>query len=286
MTSDCGVYSLRELTVMGWAPDAIAQARKAETLTSLRYGWVRTSGADPHVVSAVTAGGALSCISALRFHQRRGLPDLWIPPGHNETHVRLSKHAKSTTKPSGPFRWCQGFGRPLPVTTAVDPIAVAVGCAARCLPAEEWIAVVDSVLNTTDWTIPDIQAEMGRVTRAVSAMFDRCDARSQSGTESLVRLRLIAAGFDVQVQASISDREHADLRTGSLLIECDGESYHSDRAAFRNDRRRDRMTMLNRWMTMRLTYDDVLYGWEEVLEEIRALTRPDRHRIRRRGDPS
>ncbi|MCZ4537317.1 hypothetical protein O4159_18035 [Gordonia terrae] len=144
------MYSLRELTAMGWAPDAIAQARKAETLTSLRYGWVRTSAADPHVVSAVTAGGALSCISALRFHQRRGLPDLWIPPGHNETHVRLSKHAKSATKPSGPFRWCQGFGRPLPVTTAVDPIAVAVGCAARCLPAEEWIAVVDSVLNATD----------------------------------------------------------------------------------------------------------------------------------------
>ena len=46
------------------------------------------------------------------------------------------------------------------------------------------------------------------------------------------------------------------------------------------------MTMLDRWMTMRLTYDDVLYDWEEVLEEIRALTRPDRHRIRRRGDPS
>ncbi|WP_238554038.1 hypothetical protein [Gordonia sp. KTR9] len=77
-------------------------------------------------------------------------------------------------------------------------------------------------------------------------MFERCDPRSQSGTESIVRLRLIAAGFDVEVQPSIGDRERADLRTGSLLIECDGESYHSDRAAFGNDRRRDRMTMLDR----------------------------------------
>lgn len=285
MTSDCGVYTLSELTTMGWTTDDIKRARRAETLTPIAHGWVRAAGADCQAVAAVTAGGALSCVSALRFHQAHGHPDMWIPPGHGDTHVRLSKYRKSTPRPSGPFRWCQGYGQPLRVTTAVDTIPVAIGCAARCLAAEEWIAVVDSILYTTEWTIPDLQAEMGRVARSVSAMFDRCDARSQSGTESIVRLRLIANGFDVEVQPSIGGREHADLRTGSLLIECDGESYHSDRAAFGNDRRRDRMTMLDRWMTMRLTYDDVLYGWDDVLEEIRALTRPDRHRIRRRNDP-
>ncbi|GAB46493.1 hypothetical protein GOTRE_170_00240 [Gordonia terrae NBRC 100016] len=284
MSSDCGVFRLNELTAMGWTADGIKQARRAGRLTSLGYGWVRASGADSSAVAAVSAGGALSCVSALRFHQVHGNPGIWIPPGHSETHVRLSKHMKSTPRPSGPFRWCRGFGQPLPVRTAVDPIPLAIGCAARCLAAEEWIAVVDSILNTSEWTIPDIQADMGRVARTVAAMFERCDARSQSGTESVARLRLVAAGFGVQVQPSIGGREHADLRTGSLLIECDGRSYHSDADAFRNDRRRDRKTMIHRWMTMRLTYDDVLYGWDEVLEEIRAVTRPDRHRIRRRAD--
>ncbi len=285
MTSDCGVFTLNELTALGWTAEDIKQARRTETLTPLGYGWVRAVNADWQAVAAVTAGGALSCVSALRFHQKHGHPGIWIPSGHNETHVRRSKHKKNAPRPSGPFRWCQGFGQPLPVRTAVDPITLAIGCAARCLPAEEWIAIVDSILSTTEWTIPDLQADMGRVARSVSAMFERCDPRSQSGTESIVRLRLIAAGFDVEVQPSIGDRERADLRTGSLLIECDGESYHSDRAAFGNDRRRDRMTMLDRWMTMRLTYDDVLYGWDQVLEEIRAVTRQDRHRIRRRDDP-
>ncbi len=284
MTADCGVFTLNELTVMGWTSADIKQARHAETLTSLGYGWVRASAADSRAVAAVTAGGALACVSALLFHQKHGHPGIWVPPGHDETHVRRSKHMKSAPRPSGPFRWCQGFGQPLPVRTAVDPIPLAIGCAARCLPAEEWIAIVDSILNTTEWTIPDLQADMGRVARTVAAMFERCDERSQSGTESIARLRLIAAGFDVEIQPSIGGNERADLRIGSLLIECDGESYHSDRAAFANDRRRDRMTMLDRWMTMRLTYDDVLYGWDQVLEEIRALTRSDRHRIRRLED--
>ncbi|ETA04758.1 hypothetical protein V525_21910 [Gordonia alkanivorans CGMCC 6845] len=285
MGTESGVFTLAELSAMDWSRDDIAQARRAGTLISVTRGWVRSPGADSRVVSAVTAGGALSCVSALRFHQAHGSPGIWIPPGHSETHVRRSKHMKSAARPTGPFRWCQGFGRPLPVTTAVDAIPTALNCAARCLGAEEWIAVVDSMLNTTGWTVPDIQAQMGTVSKTVAAMFARCDERSQSGTESIARLRLHAAGFRVDVQPSIGGREHADLRTGALLIECDGRSYHSDENAFRNDRRRDRMTTIDRWITMRLTYDDVLYGWDQVLEDIRAVTRPDRHRIRRGNDP-
>ncbi|MDL9936010.1 hypothetical protein QSJ18_04575 [Gordonia sp. ABSL1-1] len=68
---------------------------------------------------------------------------------------------KSKPRRAGPFRWCQGYGRPQRVIAAVDSVALALGCAARCLPAEEWIATTDSILNSTDWTIPDLQAPMG-----------------------------------------------------------------------------------------------------------------------------
>lgn len=285
MNSDSGVYTLTELAAMGWSPDDIRRARRDGTLTGIAHGWVRASNADERAVAAVSAGGALSCVSALRFHQTHGASGIWIPPGHKGTHVRRSKYKKGRPQPGSGFRWCQGYGQPLPVRTAVDSIPVALGCAARCLPAEEWIATVDSILNSTDWTIPDIQAQMGRVSKTVAALFGRCDDRAQSGTESVARLRLLSAGFAVCVQPAIGGHEHADLRIGSLLIECDGRAYHSDEAAFRNDRRRDRMTTIDRWMTMRLTYDDVLYAWDEVLEDIRAVTRPDRHRIRRTDDP-
>ncbi|MFW0788767.1 endonuclease domain-containing protein [Gordonia sp. CPCC 205333] len=285
MTADSGVFTLQELLTLGWSMDQIRRATRAKTLIPLAHGWVSSVGADPRVVAAVSAGGALTCVGALAFHKSHGVPAIWIPPGYPETHVRLSKHQKTKARPTGPFRWCQGFGRPLPVLTAVDSIPVALGCAARCLTPEQWIAVVDSVLNTTSLTIPDIQAGMGVVTKSIMAKFDRCDARSQSGTETVARLRLIAAGFDVVVQPEINRHHHADLGVGALLIECDGRLYHSDEQSYRNDRARDRVTLIDRWLTMRLTYDDVLYGWDQALEDIRAVTRADRHRIRRKNDP-
>jgi hypothetical protein len=37
---------------------------------------------------------------------------------------------------------------------------------------------------------------------------------------------------------------------------------------------------------MRITYDDVLYGWDDVLADIRSITRTDRHRIRPKIGPA
>lgn len=286
MTADSGVFTIRELIERGWLLDEIKRAQRRKKLISPNYGWVQFDGADPRVVSAVRAGGALTCVCALNFHQKHGYSKLWIPPGHSQqTHVRLSKHKKSKPRSTGPFHWCQGYGQALPVVSAVDSIPMALGCAARCMTAEEWIATVDSVLNSTTLTVPDIQAGMGRVSEAVKAWFARCDPRSQSGTESVTRLRLIAEGFNVVVQPQIADHHQADLRIGALVIECDGRLYHSDEESYRNDRARDRVALIGRWLTMRLTYDDVLYDWDQVLEDIRAVTRAGRHRIRRKNDP-
>lgn len=220
-------------------------------------------------MEAVQLGGALSCVSALRKH------GLWVPVGYERVHVRVTRHGKQHQ-----VRACQGPGRSLPVETALDPIPVALGCAFRCMSAEDWIAMCDSVLNTLGLSVPALQAEMGRVSQKMSDLMGKCDRNSQSGTESLARLRLRAAGFTVHVQPSIHRVGYVDLRIGRLLIECDSISHHTSLENYRNDRRRDRNALVGRWLTMRLTYDDVVYGWDEVIADIRAITDSDRHRIR------
>jgi very-short-patch-repair endonuclease len=114
---------------------------------------------------------------------------------------------------------------------------------------------------------------------------EKCEPESQSGTESITRLRLRAAGFTVVVQPVILGIGRVDMRMGRLLIGCDSQSHHTSLDNYRNDRRRDRKALPDRWLTMRITYDDVLYGWEDVLADIRSITRTDRHRIRRRIVP-
>ena len=87
----------------------------------------------------------------------------------------------------------------------------------------------------------------------------------------------------MKVQPEIRGVGWVDLRVGRLLIECDSKAHHTGPANYQNDRRRDRQALLGRWLTMRITYDDVLYGWDEVLADVRAIAATGRHRIRGRS---
>lgn len=162
---------------------------------------------------------------------------------------------------------------------------MALDCATRCMGAEDWIVVCDSALNSGGLTSAGLKSAMGPVTQRVSDLMDKCEPESQSGTESITRLRLRAAGFTVVVQPVVLGIGRVDMRVGRLLIECDSQRHHTSLENYRNDRRRDRKALLGKWLTMRITYDDVLHGWEEILADIRSITRADRHRIRTTIDP-
>ncbi|WP_308191574.1 DUF559 domain-containing protein [Gordonia liuliyuniae] len=71
------------------------------------------------------------------------------------------------------------------------------------------------------------------------------------------------------------------MRIGRLLIECDSMRHHTSREDYECDHHRDRRALIDGWLTLRLTYDDVLYDWGGVLADVREVTRRDRHRIRR-----
>lgn len=286
MCAICGVKSTKELKDDGYSEHqlrrAVAQRLEShQNLVRLRWGWYATQEADPEVVVAVTAGGVLTCVSALRFIGRRSAIELWTPPG-SATHVRLAKGGRGSERGAG-IVFCQGPGRPLPADHAVDPLPVALHGAARCVPRDFWIAMCDSVLHNTDWTLPDLQAAMGKVSPELLRMMRRCNALAESGTESIVRVRLEAAGYRVHVQPVLGGYRRADLRIGRLLIECDSETHHSGEAR-RRDLRRDRTTLGHGWLTMRIDYHDVLYRWDEVLADVAAFTATGRHRIRGRGD--
>lgn len=269
ISMDFGVYSTKELLRLGFSTWQIRRQTEVGTLVGLRRGWYATATADPEVVTAVRIGGVLGCVSALRKHQ------LWVPPGYRQVHTRPTRDGQLKAT-----RACAGFGRPPAALTAVDPIPIALLSAAKCMSAEHWIATCDSALNTAGLTVVQMASQMGSAARRISALLQRCDPDSQSGTESITRVRLRAQGFAVVVQPQIAGVGRADLRIGRLLIECDSVNHHTSLESYHNDRRRDRRALVDHWLTMRITYDDVLYGWDGVLADIRAITRPDRHRTR------
>ena len=264
-----GVFFREELADLGIDARRRRKLLRDGELITPRKDWYATPVHDAKVAAAVRAGGVLACVSAL---QRYGF---WVPPGYSDEHVRSGRWADRAS--------CTAYS-PIPAgRTAVDSIIVALECAARCMAAEDWIAVCDSVQQGLGVSADRIRAEMGRLPACAEALLDKTDHRSQSGTESIARVRLRALHFKVVVQPQITEVARADLRIGRLIIECDGAQFHTDKTNYQNDRLRDRKSTIGNWLTFRLTYDDVLFGWDGVVEDIRAITRPGRHRGRASG---
>lgn len=266
---DLGVTSRAEHLASGLTDADLRRMMRSGELTKVRTGWYATDTADADAVAACRRGGCLSCVSALKKH------GLWVPPGYASLHVRATKYDQPRRRD-----FCRLPGRPLPIDTILDPIPLALACAARCMADEDWIAATDSVMNSRRVDSDGLRSQLPYVSKRMEQLLCRCDPRSQSGTESLVRDRLRLRGFHVQVQPKIDRVGYVDLKLGRLLIECDSKLHHTSLESYRNDRRRDRTSAGKKYITMRVTYDDVVYGWDQTLNDIRAVTSVGRHRMR------
>lgn len=264
------VYTRLQLLSLGQDDSSIRRQVRLGLLTRVRDGWYATPGAEPHVLIAVRQGGALTCASALKLYR------FWVPPGYAKVHVRGPREHRPG--------FCRHHGRPRPVPTAVDSIALSLACAAKCMTAEDFIVAADSVLNKRGLTVAGLRSALtGIVDAKTMRLLNKCDPRAQSGTETLARVRLRARGYKVQVQPRRPSGGHSDLAIGRLIIECDSRQHHLlDEAQYEKDRLQDRKSLLVGRPTFRLTYAMVIHHWDDALADIAEFVRADRHRDRRR----
>ena len=57
-------------------------------------------------------------------------------------------------------------------------------------------------------------------------------------------------------------------RAQRVAVELDGWAFHSDRAAFRRDRRKTNRLQLAGWKPLRYTHDDVLHDRKRIVREL------------------
>ncbi|GGF22337.1 hypothetical protein GCM10007298_17800 [Williamsia phyllosphaerae] len=273
---DIGVYTWRDLLQRGLTQSQARRRIQDGDLVQLRRGWYATRFADPSVVAAVRRGGVLSCVSALRMH------GVWVPEHPMSVHARAnSKNSRS----AGPF--CSRSGRPQAEAGAVDDISTSLLHAARCLDAEGFVVVCDSLLNSGRLSTAELRRTLAEAPATTRRLLDVCDGRAQSGTETMVRLRLRGLRIPVRPQVRIPRVGQVDLLVGDrLILEIDGEEFHSNTNGFATDRRRDREAIRLGYIPIRFTYRDVVHDWAAGEKLVIELVRDRRHRApRQKGHP-
>ncbi|MEL4504928.1 DUF559 domain-containing protein [Luteococcus sp. H138] len=256
-----GVVPRPVLESWGNDPGEIRKAVDSGALTRVRPGWFATPAADADVVRAVRAGTALSCVSVLRRHH------VWSVD--TRTHVRPGR--RGLCRPLSGARICPKPGDNTAPHRAVDDLDTALLCASQCCADEDLLVLLDSVVNLRLRSREEVERLLVAAPRRVQRVVARMDL-AESGTETMVRNRLRAHQVRVRPQVQIGDIGRVDLLVGtSLVIEIDSKQHHTSPEAYERDRERDRRLRALGYTVIRLTYDQVLYGWAAVETDILHL---------------
>lgn len=120
------------------------------------------------------------------------------------------------------------------------------------------------------------QTARGHGATALRRALDHADELAGSPLESALRRLLGLLGGDVRSQVWISGVGTVDfLVDGRLVVEADGFEFHSDRTAYREDRRRANALAERGYVLLRFTWEDVRLrpGWVVAqVEKVRAAT--------------
>ena len=260
------IISRRGLLAFGMTHHSIARAVERGELLRLRRGWYATAGAPSDARRAVQLGGVATSLSAA------SLLNLWTPPD-NTLHVAMPPKGNRRRVPTTPrqapnrypavcLHWRQHGDRPRAgIASVVDALADAV----QCQPEEYAVVVIDSALNSGLISLRELKAAFTRLPRRYARALRRADARSESGTETLVRMRLRALGIRVSVQVRIVGVGRVDLLIGDrFVIECDSKKWHTGSEKYHADRNRDRILIGLGYLPMRITYEMVMFDWPET----------------------
>ncbi len=268
-----GVLTTAQVLSAGVSRAAIAQAVAAGRVQRLRRGWIAWQ-AEPAALAAVELGGCISCLDALEHL------GAWRPRGR-VGHVRFPEERRR--RRGGAARGCRPYGGNPPVATSVDDLETAFRCAMRCCDREELIAVADSLVHRGLARVESLRTWAATAPLERRLWLDLVDSRAESGTESMVRVRLRALGLALRVQVSIAPGR-VDLLIGDrLIVECDSAKYHTDPDAFQRDRRRDRAHLAKGYLVVRLTWEQIHDEWPAIERDILAIIRRGDHRWPRRS---
>jgi very-short-patch-repair endonuclease len=255
-----------QLIANGWTRHAVRSAVSSGSLRKLSYGWYEagTCSVDEH--TAASAGLRVGCLTGLREL------GVWVPP---TAHPHMITPRWSQARGAG-IRHVLPRGASWPRTRITYGIDDCLRQALRHHDVETGLIVLESAANLRLLTAGTVTELIREAPPHVADQLERrFDPRSESGTETRVRLFLARRRYPIRPQVVIPDVGRVDLLVGeSLIIECDSRAHHTGETSYASDRRRDLRAAALGYTVIRLTWEQVFLDWDAtralLLEHLRT----------------
>lgn len=247
---------------------AVRQGR----LIRLKKGTYACPHLEPTLQMAARAGVRIDCVTALDR-----IDDQWSGIATAGLHVRARSGRHVGPMPDGALiHWSdRESGRG--VVGTLDALAQA----ARCLPALDWLACVESALHLGGIDGDDVHLLAAAVPQRTARVLGLLDRGAQSGLETHAREKLRAAGHTTRSQVDIPSAGPIDLLVDGLVaLELDGAKWHAER--FLRDRTKDIRVRAWGIPTLRIGAPHVFESWAETLDVIELMIE-DARRVQQHG---
>lgn len=265
-----GVARRAQLESHGIRRAAIARAVADGGVILVRKGVYALAHVDADVLTAARHGGEVGCAGALR---QRGVwilddaeegsaapssrPHVWIgPSGRQHRHAACRCRTHHETGERG-----AGFG-------FVDVLLALIQFAC-CASPEAFFVALESSLHLGLIGLAGVQRLRERLPARFHELLDLADDRSESGLESLLKLRLRRCGITLAAQVQIDGVGRVDFVLGGrIILEVDGRLNHDGASHRHKDLMRDARAAAQRYETLRFDYAMIVHDWPTVLAAI------------------
>lgn len=256
--------SARTLTARGLSRRQIAQCIRDGRLLRVRRGRYVPANTPPEVIRAATLGGRLDCVSLL------ALLGVFVLD-NRDLHVQVTVGA-SRLPPRPPGVVCHWRETRAGSEDLHADLIEALAQSCRCQNPRAAIATLDSAWHLGLIGEEGIAEIFARLPARFGSLRGLLDPRSESGSETIMRLLLRMLGCVIDVQPRVPGVGRVDfIVDGWLIIECDSEAHHSGWDAQKRDRRRDLAAAELGYTTIRPIAEDILYRRDSVLASIKAV---------------
>jgi len=259
-----GIARGRQLTAFGFTRRMLSDAVARGEITRIRPGVFVTASASPTVRIAAAHGGALTCAGALRHH------GVWVLDDDDSPHVWLGQAGRVHHEHCR----CVVHYRAGRMQLGVADVEQALIHAFQCHSEEFFFCAFESA-----WNKRLISASArARIRKALPAsarwLIDFAHKDSESGLESLVRLRLHLVGITVRAQVEIDGVGRVDfVIDGRLILEADGAEHHDTPRRRHRDLLRDAAASALGYESIHFDYAMIVHEWPTVIAAIRAALR-------------
>jgi len=151
------------------------------------------------------------------------------------------------------------------------PIVDALVQFARTESDDFIVAAIDSALHVGALPPSDLPGFFLRLPRRLRRLRAFINAKSESGTESLVRFRAASIADTIDVQVQIGPHRVDLLINGWLVIEVNSEEWHANSRV--EDSKRVNWLTARGYRVLSFDYTEVMFGWDTCLASLHEMLR-------------